>query len=107
MLGFLKVREVLIDQNVFSDSLFNDIFYEASLYSDSAKDLHLSINHAFQRTYPTNYKGMGVREKVASGIIALYEQAKGKTLCNKPFDITMPTMHDHVETTDGDDENEE
>ena len=30
MLGFLKVREILIDQNVFSDSLFNDIFYEIS-----------------------------------------------------------------------------
>ena len=104
MLGFLKVREILIDQNVFSDSLFNDIFYEASLYSDSAKDLHLAINHAFQSTYPTNYKGMGVREKVASGVIDLYEQAKGKKLCDKPFDIKMSTMHDVVETDEEDDE---
>ena len=107
MLGLLKVREILIDQNVFSDSIFNDIFYEASLYSDSAKDLHLAINHAFQSTYPTNYKGMGVREKVASGVIDLYEQAKGKKLCQVPFEIKMPTMHDHVETTDEDNENEE
>ena len=104
MLGFLKVREILIDQNVFSDSLFNDIFYEASLYSDSAKDLHLAINHAFQSTYPTNYKGMGVRVKVASGVIDLYEQAKGKKLCDKPFDIKMSTMHDVVETDEEDDE---
>jgi hypothetical protein len=49
---------------------------------------------------------MGVREKVASGVIDLYEQAKGKKLCDKPFDIKMPTMHDQVETTDEDDENE-
>jgi hypothetical protein len=104
MLGFLKVREILIDQNVFSDSLFNDIFYEASLYSNGAKDLHIAINHQFQAEYPTNYKGMGVREKVACGIIDLYEQAKGRKLCDKVFDITMPIMPHQVATDDSEDE---
>jgi len=104
MLGFLKVRELMIDQNAFSDQIFNDMFYEASNYSESNKDLHLAINHAFEQTYPTNYKGMGVREKVASGVIDLYEQAKGKKLCDKPFDIKMPTMHDQVETGDEEDD---
>jgi hypothetical protein len=47
---------------------------------------------------------MGVREKVASGVIDLYEQAKGKKLCDKPFDIKMPTMHDQVVETDEEDD---
>ena len=47
---------------------------------------------------------MGVREKVASGVIDLYEQAKGKKLCDKPFDIKMPTMHDIVETGNEEDD---
>ena len=35
---------------------------------------------------------MGVREKVASGIIDVYEQLTNKTLVTKPFDISMPSM---------------
>jgi len=90
MLGFLKVRELLIEQNVFSDSIFNDIFYESSLYSDGAKELHLSINHAFQFTYPTNYKGMGVREKVASGVISLYDKQKARSFATSRLKSKCP-----------------
>jgi hypothetical protein len=40
---------------------------------------------------------MGVREKIASGIIDIYEKAKAVNLCNKPFEISMPTVNVHVE----------
>jgi hypothetical protein len=102
VMGFLKAREILIAEDAYSDAVFKDLFYEASQRFETGKDLHLSINHAFERTYPTNYKGMGVREKQASGIIAIYEQAKGKALASKPFDITIPIMK--VEDTEEDDE---
>lgn len=92
VLGFLKIRELLIFENVYSDSVFRDLFYEASQRFESGKDLHLSINHAFEKEYPTNYKGMGVREKVASGIIAIWEQAKNKKLVDKPFEISIPMI---------------
>jgi hypothetical protein len=35
---------------------------------------------------------MGVKEKIASGIINVYEKATGDYLCDKPFDIDMPMM---------------
>jgi hypothetical protein len=40
---------------------------------------------------------MGVREKVASGIIDAYEYKTNKTLVTKPFDITMPVIEDELE----------
>lgn len=92
VLGFLKVRELMLNEGVWSDSVFNDVVFECSNFAETNKDLHLSINHAFQTTYPTNYKGMGVREKQASGIIDIYEQAEKKHLCKKPFDITVPKI---------------
>lgn len=91
-LGFLKVREVMRDEGVWNDSVFNDMFFHASNYAETNKDLHLGINHAFQITYPTNYKGMGVREKIASGIIDIYEQATGTIVCSKPFEIKVPKI---------------
>jgi hypothetical protein len=95
ILGFLKVREVLIAEDAYTDSVFRDLFYEASQYFSSGKELHLGINHAFEndKRYKTNYKGMGVREKVASGIIAIYEQVKGTPLVKEGiFSITIPLM---------------
>lgn len=97
VLGFLKLREILVNDGLWNDSTFNDVFFECSNYAETNKDLHLGINHAFQTTYPTNYKGMGVREKIASGIIDIYEKAKGTPLCDKPFEISMPTVSIHVE----------
>jgi hypothetical protein len=106
VLGFLKVRELMIDGGVWTDTTFNDIVFECANYAETNKDLHLGINHCFQSTYPTNYKGMGVREKIASGIIDIYEQAKGITLCPKPFAISMPIINVPVATVT-DDETEE
>ena len=97
VLGFLKVREILVNDGLWNDSTFNDVVFECANYAETNKDLHLGVNHAFQTTYPTNYKGMGVREKIASGIIDIYEKAKGVTLCDKPFDISMPVVSVHVE----------
>jgi hypothetical protein len=96
MLGFLRVREDMVTAGVYSDQLFEDVFYQASEFFESSDRLHNDIKEQFEVTYPTNYRGMGVREKVASGIIDAYEQLSKKTLCPKPFDITMPSMvQDH------------
>ena len=92
MLGFLKVREEMESANVYTDELFEDVFYQASEFFESSDRLHNDIKEQFEVAYPTNYRGMGVREKVASGIIDAYEQRTGQTLCTKPFDITMPSM---------------
>jgi hypothetical protein len=97
VLGFLKVREIMVDSGLWNDSTFNDVVFECSNYAETNKDLHLGINHAFQTTYPTNYKGMGVREKIASGIIDIYGKSKGTPLCDKPFEIDMPTVSVHVD----------
>ncbi len=92
MLGFLKVREEMEAAKIYSDELFEDVFYHASEFFESSDRLHNDIKEQFQIDYPTNYRGMGVREKVASGIIDAYEQRTGETLCPKPFAIAMPSM---------------
>lgn len=97
MLGFLKVREQMETAGIFSEELFEDVFYSASVFFESSDRLHNDIKEQFEITYPTNYKGMGVREKVASGIIDAYEQVTQKKLCDKPFDISMPYVTDDVE----------
>jgi len=97
MLGFLKVREEMEAANVYSDELFEDVFYQASEFFESSDRLHNDIKEQFQVAYPTNYRGMGEREKIASGIIDAYEQRTGKTLCAKPFAITMPSMDEIYE----------
>lgn len=92
MFGFLKVRESMEAADVYSDELFEDVFYQAGEFFLSSDRLHNDIKEQFQADYPTNYRGMGVREKVASGIIDAYEQLTGQPLCPKPFAITMPTV---------------
>lgn len=92
MLGFLKVREEMGAAGIYSDELFEDVFYQASEFFESSDRLHNDIKEQFEVAYPTNYRGMGVREKIASGIIDAYEQRTGKTLCPRPFNITMPYM---------------
>lgn len=96
VLGFLKLRDMLIHENVFNDSVFRDCFYEVSLRYESGKSLHLGINHNFQKEYPTNYKGMGVREKQASGIISIYRQATGKFLIEQPFEINISVIDQNM-----------
>lgn len=92
MMGFLKVKELLEYEGVFTDDLFDDVFAECAAYFENADRLHLDIKDEFAVKYPTNYKGMGVKEKIASGIINVYEKATGNTLCKMPFDIDMPMM---------------
>ncbi len=92
MLGFLKVREDMESANVYTDALFEDVFYFASEFFETSARLHLDIKEQFEVTYPTNHRGMGEREKIASGIIDAYEQLAGKPLVDKPFQISMPYM---------------
>lgn len=92
MLGLLKVREIMEEEDVYSDDLFEEVIYNVAEFFESSDRLHNDIKEQFEVAYPTNYRGMGVREKVASGIIDAYEQRTGNTLCSKPFAISMPSM---------------
>ena len=97
MLGFLKVKELLEEHGVYSDDVFEDIFYSASEFFESCDRLHNDIKSEFEQAYPTNYRGMGVREKVASGIINVYEKTTKRNLVPMPFDINMPMMLQELE----------
>ena len=99
MLGFLKVRELMEEHGNYSDELFEDVFYHNSNFFESSDRLHNDIKEQFEADYPTNYRGMGVREKIASGIIDAYEQLSGKKLVAKPFAITMPSVELENEET--------
>lgn len=97
MLGFLKVKELMTLAGAYSDAKFEDLFYYASEHFESGERIHLDIKDEFEQAYPTNYKGMGVREKIASGLINVYEKHSGKKLMpNKyvPFEIDMPVITD-------------
>lgn len=94
MLGFLKVKELMLDAEVYTDELFEDVFYHCSNFFESCDRLHNDIKEQFEKDYSTNYRGMGVREKVASGIIDAYEQLSGNKLCDKPFEISMPAIEE-------------
>jgi hypothetical protein len=107
LLGYLKLKEILQDQKVYTEELLSDIIDECSNKFSSAKDMHLHINHAFMKKYPTNYKGMGVREKIASGIISIYEQIKPGYGFSKPFEITVSIMSNEIITTLEDDTEDE
>jgi hypothetical protein len=101
MLGFLKVRDLMIGSGIYTDELFEDVFYHASNFFESSDRLHNDIKEQFEVDYSTNYRGMGVREKVASGIIDAYEKLSNKVLCPKPFIISMPynTQEEYDEET--------
>ena len=92
MFGFLKTKEQMEQDGVYTDELFEDVFYQASEFFESSQRLHQDIKNQFMHVYPSNYKGMGVREKIASGIISAYEQRTGNSLCQQPFGITMPCL---------------
>jgi len=92
--GFLKVKELLGDN--FNDDVFDDLFAEAHATFENSDRIHLDIKEEFARTYPTNYKGMGVPEKIASGLINVYEKRTGKNLVSMPFPINMPMMTQYV-----------
>jgi hypothetical protein len=92
MLGFLKVVDLMQKADVFDEIVLDDVFAECAEYFESADRLHLDIKDEFAVKYPGGYKGMNVREKVASGIINVYEKSTGNKLVDAPFDIDMPMM---------------
>lgn len=94
MIGFLKVKELMEDADSYDDETFEDVFYECSQFFESADRLHLDIKDEFVQAYPTNYRGMGVREKVASGIINVYEKRTQQSLVSMPFNIDMPMIEE-------------
>ena len=97
MLGFLKVKELMEENDVYTDETFEDVFFHCSEFFESCDRLHNDIKDEFEQTYPTNYRGMGVREKVASGIINVYEKLSKQTLVPVPFIIDMPMINEEVD----------
>jgi hypothetical protein len=96
MLGFLKVKEIMEKEAVYTDDNFEDVFSAATANFESSARLHKDIKDEFEVKYPTNHLGMGVREKIASGLINVYEKTYKKKLCNMPFVINMPMIQDHA-----------
>jgi len=94
MLGFLKVKELLEDANMYNDVLFEDVFAESATYFESADRLHLDIKEEFKERYGKQHKSFGIRDKIACGIIDIYEKATGNKLVEMPFEIDMPVMED-------------
>tara|TARA_B100000212_G_scaffold225522_1_gene171233 strand:+ start:1469 stop:2449 length:981 start_codon:yes stop_codon:yes gene_type:complete len=96
MFGFLKVKDIMEESKKYNDNTFEDVFHSCADFFESADRLHLDIKEEFERKYPTNYKGMGVREKIASGIIDVYSRTKGAVKLDKPFEIEMPSIDETV-----------
>jgi len=98
MLGYLKVRELMRESGDIPtdqfESIFNDMFYYPQQWFTNSKKLHAYIHRQFVINHSTNYKGMGHREQVASGIIDIYEQNTGNKILTKPFPISIPLIED-------------
>ena len=97
MMGFLEVKALMEYHGVYADETFEDVFFRASEFFEDSDRLHNDIKSEFEKTYPTNYRGMGVREKVASGIINVYEKVTGNQLVPMPFEIDMPMIEETYE----------
>ena len=95
MMGFLKVKELLENADLYTDDLLDDIFAECNAHFEDMNRLHLDIKDEFKLAYPTNYQGMGNTEKVASGIINVYEKATDTSILPLPFSIDIPMMIDN------------
>jgi hypothetical protein len=95
MLGIGKVLFLLKEKNLLTDNTVSEIGAALFANFDDSNRLHLDIKEQFSKDHPSNYKGMNAMEKVASGIIDVYEQHYKKNIgVAKPFDITMPVMVD-------------
>lgn len=97
MMGFLEVKALMEYYGVYTDELFEDVFFRASKFFQDSDRLHNDIKSEFEQAYPTNYRGMGVREKVASGIINAYEKSTQNKLVPMPFAIDMPMIEEVYE----------
>lgn len=100
MLGFLKVKELMEEHDVYTDETFEDVFFHCSEFFENCDRLHNDIKDEFEQEYPTNYRGMGVREKVASGIINVYEKLSKQPLVPMPFTIDMPMIDEEEEVVE-------
>jgi hypothetical protein len=93
MLGIGKVFFLLKEKGLLTEKIKKDIGAALFANFDDSNRLHLDIKEQFENDYPSNYKGMNAMEKVASGIIDVYEQYYNKSIgVNKPFDITIPMI---------------
>jgi hypothetical protein len=93
MLGIGKVFWLLREKNLLTDEVAEEVGAALFANFEDSDRLHLDIKDEFANKYPSNYKGMNAMEKVASGIIDVYEQYYKKGIgVDKPFDITMPVM---------------
>ena len=92
MQGFLKVMKMLDEKGDYKDELLDDIFAAVDVNYSTSERVHLDIKDDFKRLYPSGHKGISQTEKVASGIIDIYERAKGKKLLDKPIDIKVNVM---------------
>jgi hypothetical protein len=100
MLGIGKVFQLLEKQGLLTDSVKQDI--GAALYAnfEDSDRLHLDIKEQFAKDYESNYKGMNAMEKVASGIIDVYNRHYDRDLgVVKPFEISMPIIKNTVKET--------
>ena len=89
------VKELLENADLYTDDLLDDIFAECNAHFEDMNRLHLDIKDEFKLAYPTNYQGMGNTEKVASGIINVYEKATDTPILPLPFSIDIPMMIDN------------
>lgn len=97
MLGIGKVFLLLKAEGKLNEKIKKDI--GAALYAnfDDSNRLHIDIKEQFKTDYPSNHKGMNAMEKVASGIIDVYNQHYNKSIgVNKPFEITIPMILPHT-----------
>jgi len=106
LLGFLKLKELMEYENCYTEELLADIVMECSNYFASAKSLRSYIDDEFAKAYPTNYRGMGAREKHASGFICIYQQVNPDFKLSKPFDIFINIMLDNTVLNDIDEDEE-
>jgi hypothetical protein len=100
MLGIGKVFQLLEKEGLLTDSVKQDI--GAALYAnfEDSDRLHLDIKEQFAKDYESNYKGMNAMEKVASGIIDVYNRHYDRDLgITKPFEISMPIIKNTVKET--------
>lgn len=94
LLGLLEVKKLMELASVYDDHTFNELLYQLTRYFESADRLHRDIKDEFKVLSPTNYKALGAREKVASGIINVHYKQTGCLLADPPFEIDMPMIED-------------
>jgi hypothetical protein len=99
MRGLLHIKKLMKKAKTYSDSVFDEIVHEASIrYSD---DKGLNCPHALKNAVQAQFEldlgttAVDAENKLASGILSIYEQVKkvDVTNGNRPFDtVKMPVI---------------